>query len=213
MHCYCITVSFMLVNVANTQICCKLCLSKSFALMQKSLIVWIHRFCLRKFPMCTKPLECWQRKMDYCFVGFVPWKYVCVRVPFCSYIQALANIGDPWNTHNCNQWPFFPLLHLSVFPSSTLSISLSTLLASSPVWVTAALFQFSVHFLLWWTPAVRVHHNWQSTHLCSSCSLSFLIYYYYSSRWSFANYDHNHEINHPQCLFLVKGLCKGHPKN
>ncbi len=97
-------------------------------------------------------------------------------------------------------------LHLSVFPSSTLSISLSTLLASSPVWVTAALFQFSVHFLLWWTPAVRVHQNWQSTHLCASCSLSFLIYYYYSSRWSFANYDHNHEIKPPTMPFSSQRL-------
>lgn len=169
----------------------------------KKQIVWIHRFCLRKITKCTKPLECWPRKRITALLAFVR---VCTRAqgPFCSYIQALDNIGDPWNTHNCNQWPFFPSLCLSLKHTYYFTVHSTGLLASMSHCSTLSIFS-SLSLLT--DSSCEVHQNWQSTHLCASCSLSFLIYSYYSSRWNFANYDHNHEMNHPQCLFLVKGLC------
>ncbi len=121
----------------------------------KNLIVWIHRFCLRKFTKCTKPLECW------------PCVCVCVCVCVCLWPLKYTQLQ--------------PMTFLSVAPS--LCLSLKHTYYFSGLWVTAALFQFSVHFLLWRTPAVRVHQNWRSTHLCASCSLSFLIYSYYSVKF------------------------------
>ncbi len=137
----------------------------------KNMIVWIHRFCLRKFTKCTKPLEC--------------WPCVCVCVWPLKYTQLQ------------------PMTFLSVAPS--LCLSLKHTYYFSGLWVTAALFQFSVHFLLWRTPAVRfIKTDDQHT---SVPPVHFLFLFTLTTRWSFANYEHNHQINHPQCLFLVKGLC------